>query len=166
MTPLEVARFWNAVDMSGDCWTWCGSTTPAGYGWMWIDGKNTMAHRIAWELFEGRPDPELMVCHRCDNRICVRPDHLFLGTAADNNADRDAKGRAAIGERSGNSRLRSDQVYAIRAMRDRGVSTPVIARLFQIPPGHAWMIGARKSWSHLPERPDFDKLATYQAEGR
>jgi len=86
-------RFWAKVDRSGDCWVWIGTRWPTGYGQMRGDGRQLMAHRVAWQIVKG-PIPEgLFVCHKCDNPPCVRPDHLFLGTAADNTRDRDVKGR-------------------------------------------------------------------------
>lgn len=95
--PLET-RFWAQVDMrSGiwECWEWTGARLPRGYGFAWDNavGANRLAHRLAWELTNGPIPDDLWVLHRCDNPPCVRPDHLFLGTAADNAHDMMAKGR-------------------------------------------------------------------------
>jgi len=89
-------HFWDRVDKSGDCWLWTGNRFPAGLGY----GRfiRWPAHRIAYELTHGSIPDGLCVLHSCDNPPCVRPDHLFLGTITDNNADRDAKGRLARGD--------------------------------------------------------------------
>lgn len=87
-------RFWDKVDKSGECWVWLSATHSQGYG-LFKTGHNTQnyAHRVVWVLEYG-PIPEgAFVCHSCDNPPCVRPEHLFLGTAADNMQDMVSKGR-------------------------------------------------------------------------
>ncbi|WP_223643966.1 HNH endonuclease [Corallococcus sp. EGB] len=89
-------RFWEKVRKGEGCWEWTLAHLR-GYGVFTANGKHLRAHRVAWELTNG-PIPEgVLVCHHCDNPGCVRPDHLFLGSNADNNADRDSKGRQARG---------------------------------------------------------------------
>ena len=99
--PIE-ERLWAKIDTSGtsQCWEWQGSRKPNGYGQILVipdHGPRRVAytHRLAWELFYGPIPPDLYVLHRCDNRPCCRPQHLFLGTHVDNMADMAAKGRAA-----------------------------------------------------------------------
>lgn len=109
-TPLAV-RFWSKVHKSDDpdaCWEWTGAHHPFGYGVIGIDSqKIATTHRVAWELAYGPIPNGLWVLHHCDNPACVRPEHLFLGTHADNMADMVAKGRwtprpeRARGERNG-----------------------------------------------------------------
>lgn len=81
------------VDRSGECWIWTGTTNELGYGLIHVGQRRVRVHRVSWEIANG-PIPEgLCVCHRCDNPRCVRPDHLFLGTQADNLRDMCSKGR-------------------------------------------------------------------------
>ena len=98
---MTLEQFWAHVRKSDGCWLWTGYVDHRGYGRLTWRGQNyRLAHRVSYELAHADP-AGLCVCHRCDNPLCVRPEHLFLGTRADNNRDMVAKGRQAAGERSG-----------------------------------------------------------------
>ncbi len=88
-------RFWKKVNKVGlgDCWEWIGAKTPLGYGKIGVDHKTKYAHRVSWELHNGRIKKGFCVMHQCDNPSCVNPIHLQLGTQLENMRDRDAKGR-------------------------------------------------------------------------
>lgn len=109
--PTLEERFWRKVDKTGAvsaeclsaCWEWSGSRTPGGYGQMSVGRKPMKTHVVSWALAHGGivPPSSEFVCHRCDNPACVRPDHLFLGTAQDNARDSQMKGRMAKPPRVG-----------------------------------------------------------------
>lgn len=101
-----VARFWAKVDRRGadECWEWRGWRKRGGYGAFFFPVRLARrrygsAHRLSWALAHGDAPGDICVLHRCDNPPCVNPAHLFLGTLADNNRDKEAKGRGARGER-------------------------------------------------------------------
>ena len=120
--PIE-ERFWPHVRKSDGCWTWT-STTLRGYGVIThgVGRRNLPAHRASWELHHGPITGNLRVLHACDNPPCVRPDHLFLGTDADNVRDMVGKDRQAKGERHGRRKLTDDEVVAIRRERLGGAT--------------------------------------------
>jgi hypothetical protein len=96
----EADRFFHHVQKTDGCWLWSGYRNDVGYGYAWWRKSNRLAHRVAWEIATGVwPPSTTHVCHSCDNPSCVRPDHLFLGTALDNIRDMIAKGRKVVHNR-------------------------------------------------------------------
>lgn len=144
-----IERFWSQVDQRGGCWLWTGSRNQKGYGHFFsrLNGeKHYRAHRFSWAMHNGPIPDDMFVCHHCDNRWCVNPDHLFLGTTYENNHDTIRKGRNNRGERAGGSKLTEDDVRAIRAMRG---SDTEIGRKYGIHPTHIARIRARERWAHV-----------------
>lgn len=96
--PKTFARFMAKVQVAEGCWEWTGCLSNYGYGIQRVNGKTVQAHRLAHQLFVGPIPAGLYVCHHCDNRRCVNAlgGHLFVGTASDNNHDRDRKGRGNV----------------------------------------------------------------------
>jgi hypothetical protein len=152
--PVE-PRFWSKVNKTPTCWLWTGTFYPTGYGILRVTfpnspSRNLRAHRVSWELHFG-PIPEGMwVLHRCDVRACVRPDHLLLGTNADNIADMLRRERQSRGESNGTSKLTENQVRAMRAeYAAGGISQPALAKRYGIAPGTIEGILHRRSWKHV-----------------
>lgn len=111
-------RFWDKVDKteSDTCWNWKSGTQSKGYGSFGIgNGKTDLAHRVAFELENGESPGGLCVMHSCDNRLCCNPNHLKLGTIADNNRDMVEKGRQASGLNNGRSKLTLNNVVSMRS---------------------------------------------------
>lgn len=112
-------RFWSKVDKSGECWLWTGALDPSGYGQFQAPGHRR-AHRWIAEQTYGPIPAEKQVCHHCDNPACVRPDHLYIGTPADNYRDRVVRKTGARGERHAHAKLTWEQVTRIRQRYAQG----------------------------------------------
>jgi hypothetical protein len=148
-------RFWSKVDRRGKCWIWTASRDPSGYGFFRLNGRMHKAHRVAWELTHG-PLPQgqghnVCVLHRCDTTSCVNPDHLWLGTQADNVKDMIEKGREvkSRGIHHWRARLTPWHIRKIRRLRALGHSQQTIADIIGTPQTNVSVILRGKTWAHI-----------------
>jgi len=145
-----IERFQKKLDVTPGCWNWTACTTK-GYGVFQVSrGVSKRAHRVSYCLYIGNIDDGMFVCHRCDNPLCVNPDHLFLGTHQDNMDDMISKGRKVSvgvrGEENKSAKLTEPQVRLI-FLDDR--SSRTIAAHYGIGKTIVNNIKNKTKWSHL-----------------
>jgi len=148
----RIARFWSKVTKSDGCWTWTPKRISRdGYGdfVVYHEGKRVQirAHRFSWAIEYGKfPAIRELVCHSCDNPVCVRPSHLFLGTDADNSRDCVRKMRHSYGERNGQAKLTNADVYEIKRRLSIGHKQSSVARDYGISDRHVSDINVGRKW--------------------
>lgn len=145
-------RFFQYVHKTETCWLWTGPTVK-GYGRLKISGEESRdikAHRLSWELHRGKIPAGMLVCHTCDVPLCVRPEHLFLGTPADNFHDCLCKSRfhPASGEEHWNRKLNDEKVRQIKAI-GKSRTLEQIAKQFGICKATASLVLTGKRWKHV-----------------
>lgn len=142
-------RAW--VDEATGCWNWKQGRFSNGYGAFSECGRTRKAHRGAWEAVNG-PIPEgMLICHHCDNPQCVNPEHLFLGTGADNMNDKVRKGRANAprGSQHHKSKLTEHDVSIIKMLLDLGVQGQRLATLYDAHKMTISNIKTGRRWTHV-----------------
>jgi len=152
MTALTLEdRFWGKVDLAGpdECWNWTAYAPKNGYGQMGMGGKRgkvEYSHRISFSINVGPIPDKACVLHKCDNKKCCNPRHLFLGSIADNVRDMISKNRGILGSLNGASKLDEQQVIAIK-----GDNRPVVVIAAEFGVSHSVIsnIKTGKTWSHL-----------------
>lgn len=150
--------FWARVKLQPGCWGWLGFTKN-GYGRFAINGTQVYAHRLSYAYWYGVDPGDLLVCHHCDNPPCTNPEHHFLGTHADNNADRDRKGRTRStkgktfirGEQMGSAKLKEVQAREIISLCKAGARQKDVAAAYRIAPNTVSQIVNARKWKHLHE---------------
>lgn len=144
-------RFWSKVKKTETCWLWQGAPdNKRGYARIYVAGNGIAVHRFSWVLLHG-PIPEgLVVRHRCDVPNCVNPEHLELGTPADNNRDKVERGRQARGERIRKDGLTEIQVVEMLDLYVDGAAPRDLARRFGVTKSSVICVVNRTSWSHVP----------------
>lgn len=150
--PLAVRLARNVVKRPDGCWFWTGPHDRAGYGRMKICGRDTRLSRAIWEIANGAPLLAHEVArHTCDNPPCLNPDHLRRGTVADNNRDRDVRGRTARGERHYAAKLTESDVHEIRRRASRGEQLAGLACAFGVSSQLISRIVLRQVWARLQD---------------
>lgn len=155
-------RFWQQVNKHGplqahcpelgSCWVWTGPRARNGYATIRYLGRTRSVHVVAYVLTNGEPPIETSwILHHCDGGAdgCVRPSHLYAGTALDNNRDRDSRGRTVKGSGHSNAKLTEMAVLEIRALASAGASQVAIAQQFGVDKTNISMIVRRKTWTHI-----------------
>lgn len=137
-------------DPNSGCYLWNGTLDKNGYGRFSINHKWNKAHRYSWELYNGAIPQGMHICHRCDTPACVNPGHLFLGTNADNTADKTKKGRVPQGERHWSARLSEADITNIRADKRNHRE---IAHSYGVSKSHIQRIKNGSAWRHLLNSP-------------
>lgn len=132
------------------CWNWSGYLDKDGYGRFQLNKKSRPAHRVSYELHIKKINKNLLVCHRCDNRKCVNPSHLFLGTNKENVLDMVKKDRHNKGSKVGTSKLKESDISKIRKLYARGNTTlHKLGTKFGVSYAQIFRIVKNQSWSHL-----------------
>lgn len=151
LTRKEYVKSKVKADEKTGCWIWMGDAGNGGYGSAKYHGKRYQAHRLAYESFVGRAEEGLLVCHNCpggDNPRCCNPDHLWLGSSADNSSDMRGKNRQAKGVRIGTSKLTESEVKGIKNVTP-DIPTYEIAARFNVHPSTIRSIKNQRTWSHV-----------------
>lgn len=145
MTTVS-ARLWArvSIDPESNCWNCSFSADRTGYPQIRISSRNVAAHRVAWVLHFGDIPIGFCICHKCDNRACVNPAHLFLGTQAQNMQDCARKGRHV-----GRSKINPDTVRHIRVLSRHGFTYNELAVQFSLCPSSISRIVAGHAWAHI-----------------
>lgn len=142
--PIMIARFWSKVAVlkaEDECWLWTASTS-SGYGHMKSKGTMFRSNRLAWEIFNDEPLGNRQALHKCDNRACCNPMHIYAGTAAQNSEDVHVRNRRLA------NKLSVEDVRHIRTMLARGVRQSEIAEIFKVGRGQISKIHNGRSWNY------------------
>jgi hypothetical protein len=156
-TQIEMLQRFQAkykIDPVSKCWNWTASKQSDGYGRFRDGGKMRKAHRVSFELHCG-PIPQgeghhgTCVLHKCDNRVCVNPEHLFLGTHDDNMADKVAKGRQVRHRGTGHGRAKLSETDVLAIREAEGMTKRKIAAQFGVSETVIGHVLSRKLWAHI-----------------
>lgn len=149
MNDVIKERFLSHVKVGDGCWEWSSYISRFGYGIFRFGGYMQAAHRVSYQLFICSVLPGLCVCHSCDNRKCVRPSHLWIGTRGQNNSDRKIKGRNRNqwGEKNSRAVLNMDKVRLIRSDRLLGMSIPKLSLKYSVGTSTIHRVVTNSNWN-------------------
>lgn len=142
LTLAELERFWAKVNKTDSCWLWTASTRM-GYGAFKLRGTVFDSHRLIWLMANGPLDDGYEVCHKCNNRLCVRLDHLYAGTRSDNMQDSLKAGTFRTG------RLSDEQVKQIRELNLKGIGTRKLSQYFPVSRTEVQKLVQGKTYKHV-----------------
>ena len=136
MNNRQIKRFWEKVLIRDktQCWKWTGADNGTGYGLVNIGYSTYLTHRVSWELFNGPIPDNKLILHKCDNRKCVNPFHLYLGTYSDNIRDMYKRGRQGDqrGENNCRAILKKKDLPILKRLREQGLSYRAIGDIFGV----------------------------------
>ena len=137
-------------DPNSGCWLWTGFCNPEGYGYIGVEPSiPRKAHRVSYELHKGPIPSGMLVRHKCDVPWCVNPDHLELGTDAENMRDRDVRKRTAVGKRNGKSKLTPEQAAEIKIGISTGKTDRWLSNIYGVAHGTIYAIRHGRTWAHI-----------------
>ena len=143
-------RFWKNVNKTDTCWIWKGVQFGHGYGNFRCCGDSCAAHRISWIITHKRIPEGMQVLHHCDNRLCVRPDHLWLGKNIDNVMDKVKKLRHDFGEKHPGARLTEKQIIEIRSLyKPYTMTAKMLSKKYEISISNIYSVLKNKIWKHV-----------------
>jgi len=146
-------RFLDKMQKAKGCWEWQAAKDKQGYGKFSYKGKDMLAHRASWMIYNGKIPDGICVLHKCDNPSCVNPKHLFLGTRKDNAKDMLNKGRSVRGEKHSASKLTEKEVLQIRKLYQRGkhggMNSIKLANMFNTTHKTISLVVDRVNWRHV-----------------
>ena len=154
----DVERFLSKIKKTPTCWEWIGTSVPSGYGIFHlgrIRGESRdirriiLAHRASWKVFKGEIGESLYILHKCNNRKCVNPNHLYQGSQKENVQDEIDSGTFIFGSKHPLSKLQESDIQKIVDFSKNGLSQRKIASMFGVDQALIWRIIHRKSWPHV-----------------
>ncbi len=142
----------SSIKENGECLEWTNGKSSHGYGRLWVDGRAYQTHRLSAHLFNGFDiNSKLLVCHKCDNPICINPKHLFIGTHTDNQRDKWRKGRGKplIGSNNPSAKMDEYTIINIKLDYENGMSRSQIAKKYETSYFNIRDIVTGRSWKHV-----------------